>query len=181
MNKITKIIKKISFATLLFLLFFSSVNASEMYDSISKESSMYKYNALESNISFESLSNNLGEILINKDELFIDITKKIQDITERQDFSSQQIENIINKIENSSELRTFLIGNKLGTLKFQLVQIKDQAYLFNALVLEVGDYVNKIKIDNQIKLLEKEQVKVESFILKQNTKFSLFGWFIKIF
>jgi len=160
MNKITKIIKKISFATLLFLLFFSSVNASEMYDSISKESSMYKYNALESNISFESLSNNLGEILINKDELFIDITKKIQDITERQDFSSQQIENIINKIENSSELRTFLIGNKLGTLKFQLVQIKDQAYLFNALVLEVGDYVNKIKIDNQIKLLEKEQVKV---------------------
>lgn len=180
-----KTIKKISVIMVLALLFFSHAFASEVnssIDSIDKDNSIYKYNALENKISFSSLINveNLPEKYLKSDKLSDDFIKQLQNITEKQNFSINKTENAINTIQNRNKLKTFLIGNNLGILRFQLVQIKDQTYLLGILTLETENNMNKIQIDNHIKLLKEEQIKVEEFILEQENKFSLFGWFVTI-
>ncbi len=82
----------------------------------------------------------------------------------------------MNVLENRSGLATFFVGNNLGVLKFQLVQVNDQIYVLNTLLGESQDDVTKSQINGQIKFLQEEQIKVENSLL-QNNKFSLFGWF----
>ena len=88
-----------------------------------------------------------------------------------------RIETAVKALENKNRLGTFLIGNNLGILKFQLVQIKDQVYLLETLNKKTENDDLKIKIDKQVKLLQEEQERVVNFILERESKFSLFGWF----
>jgi len=37
-----------------------------------------------------------------------------------------------------------------------------------------------VQINNQLKLMLEEQARIENFILKQEDKFSLFGWLVRI-
>ena len=107
-----------------------------------------------------------------------DGTNKLQDITDKQNYSTQQIDEAINTLKKRNRIRTFLIGNKLGTLKFQMVQIKDQATLLEALALKTEYTKNKIQIASQVKFLREEQGNVENFIREKENEFSLFGWLV---
>ncbi len=137
------------------------------------EDSIYKYNALENKTSFADLVK--GEEIIDTGMLHVDITEELQDLTLKQDFSVQQIENAMSSLEKS-EVKNLLLGPDLATLKFQLVQIKEEMTLLAALRERTEDNTIAIQIDNQIEFLKKEQKKVEDFILKQKNEFSLFGW-----
>lgn len=181
MTKIIKIIEKMSFALVFVFLFFSGANISLAITSSSDQNSIYKYNALENHISFYDTLNNqsiLGAKPFKNIDLLIDVTKDLQDITKKQNFSTEQIENAISTLKNRSGVKTFLIGNDLGTLRFQLIQIKGLASLFDILILKTEDNTIKIQINSQVQLLKEEQKRVESFILEQKSKFSLFGWLV---
>ena len=189
MTTLIRTAKKTSFALLLSLLFFSSTFASVPNSPINEYDSMYRYNSLENKSNFRSLANNNVDSLEEKhlknsenedSESPDDITKKLQDITEKQNYSIEKIENALNALENRNQVKTFLIGKNLGILRFQLVQIKDQAYLLDALIPQTKDSTINFQINNQIKVLKEEQIKVENFILEQENKFSLFGWFVKM-
>lgn len=181
MITITKITKNTLLTLAITPFFFSSVFAVEINSTPNENDSIYRYNALENNVSFTNLQDIDTDIL--KQELPInnkldDFTKKLQDITLKQNFSTIQINNAIDAIKNRSGLKTFLIGNSLGILRFQSVQIKDQVSLLKNLILETEDKTIQLQIENQIKSSEQEQKKVENFILEQENKFSLFGWFV---
>jgi hypothetical protein len=124
----------------------------------------------------DNVAVSLGENLPPSNALPDGFTRKLQNASEKQDFSTIQINNAINVLENRSGLATFLVGNNLGVLKFQLVQVKDQIYVLNALSQMAQNNTDKIQIDNQIKFLQEEQKKVEN-VLEQKNQFSLFGWF----
>ena len=182
MKKTTKlIIKSVSLMTLFVLLPFLNAQAAEINNLINQYDNIQKYYALENKSSFPNLPNNTDSL---KKELprgngpSSDITKELQDITLKQDFSIMQIDNAISILKNRNGIKTFFLGNKLGTLKFQLVQIKNQIHLLDALALKSQDSINTIQINNQAASLRKEQAKVESFVLEQDNKFSLFGWFV---
>ena len=178
-------IKKISFAMAFTLLFFSNAFASVPNSPINEHDSMYRYNSLENKNNFRSLANNvdidsLEEKYSEDSEPSDDITKKLQDITEKQNYSMEKIENALNALENRNKVKTFLIGKNLGILRFQLVQIKDQAYLLDALLSKTEDNTVKLQINNQMGVLKEQQKRIENFILEQGNKFSLFGWFVKM-
>lgn len=185
--KILKI-KRISLVIIvLFLLLFSNkVLALEVTNSINENDSMYQYNALENKNFFPSLAvadtiNSVVKELPKGGELPDDITTKLQNINEKQDFSIIQINNAIDTLKNRSGVKTFLVGNSLGILKFQLVQIKDLISTLNALNKKTEDITIKVKINNQTELLKEEQAKVENFILEQKDRFSLLGWLVTSF
>jgi len=183
---------------MLSLLFFPSAFGNAENEPINEEyDSLYKYNALESRVSFfdlannnanssdslngDSLANEESSVLINqksKEELVEEeVKEEFQNLTEKINYSMGRIETAVKALENKNRLGTFLIGNNLGILKFQLVQIKDQVYLLETLNKKTENDDLKIKIDKQVKLLQEEQERVVNFILERESKFSLFGWF----
>lgn len=100
---------------------------------------------------------------------------KLKDVTEKQITSVEKSNNAITAIESVSVLKSFLVGTRLGELKYQMVQMKDEGYILNSLVLDTKN----ITINDQINILELQQIKVGNFISKQEDKFSLFGWLVR--
>ena len=171
---------------MLTLLFFSHAHANNIDTPIDENDSIYKYSALENKLSFRDFPNNT-DVASSKEQSIQsnnvstepgDVSVKLENITERQNFSIEQINNAMNVLTNRDKVTTFFIGNNLGILKFQLVQIKDMIYSLEDLSLKSS--TNKIEIDNQVNLLKEEEKKVEDFLLEQENKFSLFGWFVNI-
>lgn len=190
MKKIIKTVINVSFMSLLTLFPFWRTQATEINNSSNEYDSIYRYNALENKISFSDfihnqvlfpdLENKGEEILLKNNELQDNFKKELQIITEKQNFSIEQIEDAVNVLKDRNEFKTFLIGNDLGILRFQLVQIKNQTILLSVLALKSVNSLNKIQIDHQVKLSKEEGIKVENLILEQENKFSLFGWFVNI-
>lgn len=176
-----KFIKKTLFIIVLTLLLFSNASAFETTNPINEYNSIYRYNALENKLSFINITNNEDNLAgkLPANSVLPDNTlKELQDIIEKQNSSTEKSESAINAIENRNGFKTFLMGNNLGILKFQIVQMQDQVSLLEALSLKSQDNINKIQIDKQIKSLKEEQIKVENFVLQQDNKFSLFGWLV---
>ena len=182
MARLGKITIKISLVilTIMSFSFCSSVLAQnipvDQYDSI------YQYNALQNKIHFPETGNVaiIPEVALsnNNTATIDDNAKKLKDITEEQNISTEKSDNAITAIENGGSLKTFFIGNKLGTLKYQLVQMKEENRVLVVLALDAKDSATENQINNQVESLKKQQVKVENFILKQEKGFSLFGWLV---
>ncbi len=171
---------RILFTTIFTLTLFTSAFASAENNPNGYDS-MYRYSVLENKVSFGNLENKVDSLAEKSQKINAlpdDGAKKLQDITDKQNFSTQQIDNSLKNIKNRSRVKTSLIGNKLGTLKFQMIQIKDQATSLEALALKTEYTKNKIQIASQVRFLKEEQIKVENFIREKEDEFSLFGWLV---
>lgn len=187
MDKRKKIIIKISFVILLIIFFSSGVFANESNESENKNNSIYKYSALENEFHFPDTTSNSTpnsskeklpavdsetHIVINEN------AEKLKYITEHQADSIIKSDNAISSIESRGILKSFFMGNRLGVLKYQMVQMKDQSYILSLLALDAEDKMVEDQINSQINVLKLQQMKVEKFILEQKEEFSLFGWFV---
>jgi hypothetical protein len=164
-------IKKITLLVIPALLFTFTALANDTGLPINENDSIYKYNALENKTSM------LTNTIDNTSELARD-TEKLKDIIEKQNSSIEKSENSMKNIRGKSGVQTFLLGNDLGILKFQMVQMGDQGYRLQALALKIKDPALEIIIKNQIDILNKEKNKVENFIHERDNDFSLFGWLV---
>lgn len=180
MSKLEKIKKILILASFVIIFSCNSV-ARAQNTSLSQDDSIYKYNALENKANFLNITDNTDDVdeKLPEDIVLIDNNiKKLDDITKQQIISIQKSEEVMDTINNMGMLRTFIIGNKLGILKFQMVQMQNQSYVLEIIALETTDTAIKDTINSQIQILKEEQKKVESFILERDSKFSLFGWLI---
>ncbi len=147
----------------------------------SEYGSIYKYNALENKNLFVYAKNettaSIEKTLPPAQETNLDI-EKLKDITKKQADSIKQSEDSMRIVGNKSGMKRFLVGDNLGTLKFQMVQMKDQRYNLNILLSKTDSADIKTQINSQIETLIREEKKVENFILQTESKFSLFGWLI---
>jgi len=140
-------------------------------------------NALENHSSVNSLLNKETTPVFQNPEIIIIedvVISKLESITTKQNISIQIIDDATGQLKNRSGLKTFLIGNNVGVLKFQLVQIEDQAYRLNNLSLDASNNTEKENIEIQIEILNNKKIEVSKFINEQEQEFSLFGWLIKI-
>ncbi|MEX2029018.1 MAG: hypothetical protein WD963_00865 [Candidatus Paceibacterota bacterium] len=181
MKILTKIIKNMSLMVVFTLLPFSSTLANEINNPLNTDYSMYKYHALENKTAIFDLVNNMNNLEEPPEvqsQSGYDAEKEWQQIAKKQNFSLEQITNAMETLKSRNEIRTFLIGNNLSILKFQLVQIKEQMIALNALAQKTKNNVLKTQISDEIEFLQEEQVRVENFIIEQENKFKLFGWFV---
>lgn len=183
MTTLIKTITKISSAIIFSLIIFSSAFASEISSQIDVNGSMYKYSAIENNSIYPDLMAINTEVspIVEIGNLPVDTRTELADISEKKEFSIERINTIMTRINKSSGLKNFIIGNNFGELKFQLVQIKNYIFQFNDMLKMTENGPNITQMDDinaQIKLLEEERVKIENFVLIQEKKFSMFRWLI---
>ncbi|MDD4761903.1 MAG: hypothetical protein PHZ25_02690 [Candidatus Pacebacteria bacterium] len=112
------------------------------------------------------------------------IGEEVRAIIHEQNQSASSTVQIIKKVQTRNKVKTFLVGSdykNLGVLRSEMVQTENRLEQLNKIMERAQNEGDKTEIQNQIKTLEQEQVKIENFLKTQEGKFSLFGWFVKLF
>ena len=113
-----------------------------------------------------------------------DLDKKVKDIIEEKASSSDGVKNKVEQLEKRSKLKTFLIGTDyktLGALRSEVVQTRNDIDKINRMVNDLASSTEKDNLLSQLNTLEKTQTDLEQIIKNNESKFSLFGWFVKMF
>lgn len=179
MTKAREITIEISLMILPIIFFAPTLQAFETYIPTPPHDSMYRYSALENTVDFSKKESDVV-LFVRENTVGEDNIKKLETITKQQINSIEKSDYAIATIEGRSVVRTFLLGNGLGVLKFQLVQMKDQGHTLNDLVLKTDDNIMITQINSQIDALGQQRAKVDNFVLEQEGSFSLFGWLISL-
>jgi hypothetical protein len=112
------------------------------------------------------------------------IGQEIKAIAQQQNDIKDRASNLISAVENRSKVKTFFIGTSyrnLGELRSQMVNSRNQIEQLKQLAEKAQNEGDKTELQNQIQALEKEQANINNFITQNESKFSLFGWAVKIF
>lgn len=112
------------------------------------------------------------------------IGQEVKVIAEQQNNIKDRAADLINAVENRNKVKTFLIGTSyknLGELRRQMVQTRNQIEQLKRLANKVENEGDKTELQSQIQLLEQEQANINDFITQNESKFSLFGWAVKLF
>ena len=112
------------------------------------------------------------------------IGEQVRVIAQQQNDSKEKSIGAIDKIEKRSKIKTFLLGTdykNLGALRSEMVKSRNSIEQLQRLVEKTNNKDSKTELQTQIDNLEKEQVKINTFISDNESKFSLFGWAAKLF
>ena len=112
------------------------------------------------------------------------IGQQVRVIAQQQNQSASTTIQAMEKVQTRSKIKAFLFGSdykNLGALRNEMVQTRNRLEQLNRLMENVQNERDKTELQNQIQTLEQEQTSIESFIKVQEGKFSLFGWFVKLF
>lgn len=112
------------------------------------------------------------------------IGQEVKAIAEQQNNTKDRASDLINAVENRNKVKTFLIGTSyknLGELRSQMVQTRNQIEQLTRLAEKAENEGDKTELQSQIQLLEQEQTRIDNFITQNESKFSLFGWAVRLF
>ncbi len=113
------------------------------------------------------------------------IGEEVRVIAQEQNDSSSTTVNAIAKVENKGGFSRFLFGadyKNIGMIRSELVKIQNRidklSVLASSTTITLAD---KQELDLQITALKSEQAKLKTFVDVNENKFSLLGWFVKLF
>lgn len=112
------------------------------------------------------------------------IGEQVRVVAQSQNETKDKIADGIDKIKNRNKVKTFLIGTdykNIGQLRSEMVKTGNQIDWLKKLLDKTTNEESKIALQGQVQILEQEQQKIEDFIKVNESKFSLFGWFMKLF
>lgn len=112
------------------------------------------------------------------------IGQQVKVIAQQQNDSKEKVAESINKVEKRGKFKTFLIGSdykNLGELRSEMVKTRNQIEQLKRLAEKAENEEDKTELQNQIQTLEQEQANIDNFITQNESKFSLFGWAVKLF
>ncbi|PIZ45073.1 hypothetical protein COY31_01090 [Candidatus Wolfebacteria bacterium CG_4_10_14_0_2_um_filter_39_18] len=112
------------------------------------------------------------------------IGEQVRVIAREQNQSASTTVHAMGKIQSRSKIKTFFFGSdykNLGALRSEIVQTKNRLNQLDKLVENAQTAVDKAELQNQVQTLKQEQQKIDTFLKANENKFSLFGWFTKLF
>lgn len=112
------------------------------------------------------------------------IGDQVRVIANEQNDIKDNVANEIDKIKNRSGLKTFFFGTNyknIGQLRSEMVKTGNHIDQLNALLDQTTNAEDKINLQTQITALTQEQQKINDFVKANESKFSLLGWFVKLF
>ncbi|MBI3337181.1 MAG: hypothetical protein HY005_00975 [Candidatus Staskawiczbacteria bacterium] len=113
-----------------------------------------------------------------------EIGEQIKVIANEQNDGKDNVANAIDKIQSRNSIKTFLIGTdykNVGRLRSEMVKTENQINQLNRLLDKTTNTDTKTILQAQIEALKQEQQKINDFLKANESKFSLFGWFVKLF
>lgn len=111
------------------------------------------------------------------------IGQELREVAKEQNDMKEKVAEAIEEVENRSWLKTFFIGTdykNLGDLRSSLVTTDNHIARLERAKERTGSAIDA-DIDEQIAALKNEKAVIESFIKEHEDRFSLFGWFVRLF
>ena len=112
------------------------------------------------------------------------IGEEVKVVAQEEKDQSEIVKEKMDKVENGGGLKTFFIGSdykNLGALRSELVTTQNHLNRLNKALERTTSTTIKADLETQIKDLEAIKTKADSFVKTNESKFSLFGWFVKLF
>lgn len=183
------------------VIFLPSSPADAAGYTVKEKDSVYLYHALENKASLdEMLANKDIALLFEKDEslessLPVSVRSSfssrkselldpalfeiaLNELIQKQNSTTKEAEKAIKRVSGKSELGSVLLGNNLGKLEFELVQIKGLQALLNSLIPKTTNVALKLQIRDQIDVLKNTQKKIEALLYQKEKDFSFLGWLV---
>jgi len=112
------------------------------------------------------------------------IGKELREVAKEQNNSKEKTAKAMEKVEDRGGLKTFFIGTdykNLGDLRSAMVTTENHISRLMKAKERAADADVATDLGEQIVALQAEKNKIESFIKDNESKFSLFGWFVRLF
>lgn len=112
------------------------------------------------------------------------IGDQVRAIANEQNDSKDDVADEIEQVKNRSGFKTFLIGTdykNIGQLRSEMAKTENQIDQLTQLSEQTADAAAQADLQAQIQALKDHQQKINDFIKANESKFSLFGWFVKLF
>lgn len=112
------------------------------------------------------------------------IGEQVRLIAQEQASSTEKTVTAIEKIEQRSTFKTFIIGadyKNLGVIRSELVTMQNRIKRLSAEAERMASSTEKNTLIKEILVLGEERSKIETFVKNNENVFSLFGWVRKIF
>lgn len=112
------------------------------------------------------------------------IGEQIRIVAQEQNQVQEKIVDKIDAIQTRNKVKTFLFGTdykNVNDLRKEVIATENQIQSLNQLKEQIQNENHKTFLQDQIQLLQQEQTRLQEFLNANENKFSLFGWFVKIF
>lgn len=112
------------------------------------------------------------------------IGEQVRLIAQEQNQVREKIADEIESIQERNKIKTFLFGSNyknLGALRSEMVQTRNRLEKLTRLMEQTTNEADKTELQNQIQTMEEERLRIENFVEENESKFSLFGWLVKLF
>ncbi|MCX6737654.1 MAG: hypothetical protein NTX26_02910 [Candidatus Parcubacteria bacterium] len=113
-----------------------------------------------------------------------EVGEQVREMAREQNEAKERVGDSIDEIQNRSGLKTFFIGTdykNVGQVRSEIVQTRNQIKKVEKLIDRTTNPTAKTTLQAQLTALETEQQKIETFLKINESKFSLFGWFLRLF
>jgi hypothetical protein len=113
-----------------------------------------------------------------------EIGEQVRLIAQEQNDSEATTNQAMEKVQLRSKVKTFFLGTdykNLGALRSQVASTTNRIRQLNQVIPEIHNASDTAEVQGQIQALEQEQSKIDNFVKEQESKFSLFGWLVKLF
>lgn len=112
------------------------------------------------------------------------IGEELKEVAKEQNEAKEKTAEVIEKVEKRGGLKTFLFGTdykNIGKLRSEMVTTGSHLNRLNKAKERADDSETIAGIEEQITALEEDKSNIEGFIAENESKFSLFGWLVKLF
>ncbi len=113
-----------------------------------------------------------------------EVGEEIKAVVKEQEETKDKVADAIDNIQKRGKIKTFLIGTdykNVGELRSEMVKTRNQIDKLGRLIERAESAGNKTALEEQLKSLQGAGQKIEDFLKANESKFSVFGWFVKLF
>jgi len=111
------------------------------------------------------------------------IGEQVRVVAQEQAQVQERVADQIEAIGKRNKIKTFLIGTdykNIGALRSEMVKLRNRITQLNQIMEQAKNEGDKTELKNQIQTMEQEAANIEAFIKANESKFSLFGWAVKL-
>lgn len=112
------------------------------------------------------------------------IGTQVRTVAQSQNDSASTTATAMTKVEERGSFHTFISGSdykNLGVIRREMATTTENIAKLKTLLTQTTSDADRAELNVQIKAIEDEQMKVEAYVKENEDKFSLFGWFNRLF
>jgi len=112
------------------------------------------------------------------------IGEQVRLVAQEQNQVMEKVADQIEAVQKRNKVKTFLIGTdykNVGALRSEMVQVRNRIEQLTRLMEQTQNQADKTALEAQIQAMHQEEVNIQAFIRANESKFSLFGWLVRLF